>query len=105
MCVDCQLKVLQPSLNPLISLKVLVEDVAGEEPYFTEPLSTSNNKPKEGTAFYLEYKCIGYPIPYVAFFHNRTKIGHDERRRICESVLTRLYQMTQLTTMDAGHCV
>jgi hypothetical protein len=70
-----------------IKTTVLDEDIAGEEPFFVELLTASNNKPKEGTAFYLECHCIGYPVPYVSFFHNNQRVQHNEKHKICECLV------------------
>lgn len=58
-------------------------DIAGEEPSFVDLLHVSNPRPLVGSALYLKLRCKGYPLPYVAFFHNSQLIRHDERHRIC----------------------
>jgi hypothetical protein len=62
------------------------EDIAGEEPHFSEPLTAIPPQAAEGAASLLECRVEGFPAPHVTFLHNKRVIQEDANYQISTSL-------------------
>uniref|UniRef100_A0A7E4VRQ9 Ig-like domain-containing protein n=1 Tax=Panagrellus redivivus TaxID=6233 RepID=A0A7E4VRQ9_PANRE len=68
-------------------LVVHEEDIAGEEPFFVEPLSLLHQKGsrvRPGSTIHLRCRIMGYPQPYVNFFRNNHLIENMDGKYAIE---------------------